>query len=115
MPDKKKTEKYETERNAIYERLMNMLNYPEDNSFTLDEIDKNTELQDQIIGLTDDIRKYYSASGCRGCREERGSKRPFMSIIRYIVRQHGKTLYSTEIAIPLGDNKYKKTTKYKIF
>ena len=115
MPDKKKTEKYETERNAIYERLLNLLNYHEDNSFTLDEIDKNTELQDQIIGLTDDIRKYYSASGCRGCREERCSKRPFMSIIRYIVRQHGKTLYSTEIAIPLGDNKYKKTTKYKIF
>lgn len=115
MPDKKKTEKYETERNAIYERLMDLLHYNDDQSFTLDEIDKNTELQDQIIGLTDDIRKYYSASGCRGCREERGSKRPFMSIIRYIVRQHHKTLYSTEIAIPLGDNKYKKTTKYKIF
>jgi hypothetical protein len=115
MPDKKKTEKYESERNLIYERLMNMLNYNEDNSFTLDEIDKNTELQNQIVGLTDDIRKYYSASGCRGCREERGSKRPFMSIIRYIVRQNRKTLYSTEIAIPLGDNKYKKTTKYKIF
>ena len=40
MPDKKKTEKYETERNAIYERLLNLLNYNEDNSFTLDEIDK---------------------------------------------------------------------------
>ena len=115
MPDKKKTEKYESERNLIYERLMNMLNYHEDHSFTLDEIDKNAELQNQIVGLTDDIRKYYSASGCRGCREERGSKRPFMSIIRYLVRQHHKTLYSTEIAIPLGDNKYKKTTKYKIF
>jgi hypothetical protein len=47
MPDKKKTEKYESERNLIYERLMNMLNYHEDHSFTLDELDKNTELQNQ--------------------------------------------------------------------
>ena len=115
MPDKKKSEKFVTERNEIYNKLMSYLKYSQDQSFTLCDIDNNAELQNQIIGLTDDIRKYYSATACRGCSENRGSKRRYLSIIRYIVKQHNKTLYSTEIAIPLGDNKYKKTQKYKIF
>jgi hypothetical protein len=38
-----------------------------------------------------------------------------MSIIRYLLKQNNKTLYSTEIAIPIGEKKYKKTKKYKIF
>lgn len=115
MPDIKKSEKFKTERIAVYEKLMTLLNYSEDESFVLNDLDNNNELQNQILDLIVDIRKYYSASGCKGCSENRGCKRPFMSIIRYILKQNNKTLYSTEIAIPIGEQKYKKTKKYKIF
>lgn len=115
MPDSKKSEKFKMERIAVYDKLMGILNYAENQFFILNEIDNNIDLQNQILGLVVDIRKFYSASGCKGCSENRVSKRPYMSIIRYILKQNNKTLYSTEISIPVCEKKYKKTKKYKIF
>ena len=115
MPDSKKSEKFKMERIAVYNKLMTILNYSQNEYFILNDIDNNIDLQNKILDLIVDIRKFYSASGCKGCSENRVCKRPYMSIIRYLLKQNNKTLYSTEIAIPICEKKYKKTKKYKIF
>lgn len=115
MPDINRAIKFESQRRDILERLLFILNFNGDHTFLLTDLDTNLELQSKILDLLPEIRKYYSVSGCKWIQPT--SIRPYSGIIRYILRQHNLTLYSTEIAIPLEplhEHKYKKVPKYKI-
>ena len=113
MPDIKKLIKYKNEQDEIYNKLLEILNYNNNYSFTLDEIDNNSELQLSVLSLINDIKKYYPSSSCTAITNKE-CKRPYMSIIRYILKFYNRALYSNEICIPQGNKKYFKTIKYKI-
>ena len=49
MPDSKKSEKFKIERIAVYNKLMTILNYPENECFILNDIDNNIDLQNKIL------------------------------------------------------------------
>jgi hypothetical protein len=113
MPDIKKNVKYVSEQNKILEQLLEILNFNGDLTFLLTDLSENTEIQHRIVGLSDDIRKYYPASSCIGLNH-RECKRAYLSIIRFVLKHHGRELYSNDHAIKIGDKEYRKTKKYKI-
>jgi len=113
MPDIKKKIKFEKEQNIIFNKLLNTLNYNNDNLFYLYDLDNNKDLQDNIMKLVDDIIKYYSSSNCTGINKKK-CKRPYLSIIRYLVKYHEKNLFFMDYTLKINDNKTVRTKKYKI-
>lgn len=113
MPRLQKTAQYSTEQLNVLNLLLDILNYNQDLTFLLSDLDENQELQAKILALGEDIRKYYPASSCIGVNG-RDCKRQYLSIIRFILKHHGRELYSNDHTLKLGDKQYKKTKKYKI-
>ena len=113
MPDILKNVKYAKEQTEIEETMLHALNIHGDFTFLLTDLDENPELQECIMALAPNIRKYYPASGCIGLNN-RPCKRQYMSVIRFILKHHGYELYSSDYTIKVGDGQYKKTKKYKI-
>jgi len=87
MPAVSKNIKYKNEQDAIVDRMIEILELDQDNSFTLYELDHNPEKQQAIMNLRDDIKKYFSLAGCNGVSRPANSKRPYLSIIKNIMKQ----------------------------
>jgi len=113
MVDKKKKNKYKQEQQEILEKLLTVLNYNNDYTFYLYDLDNKTKLQESIINLSDDIRKYYPSSSCIGVNGKK-CKRPYLSIIRYILKFHNKELYFMDFTLEIENKKTIRTKKYKI-
>jgi hypothetical protein len=113
MVDKKKKHKYKQEQQEILDRLLNILNYNNDYTFYLYDLDNKTELQENIINLSDDIKKYYPSSSCMGVNGK-NCKRPYLSIIRYILKYHNKELYFMDFTLEIENGETTRTKKYKI-
>ena len=113
MPDIKKKIKFEKQQNSLFNDLLNILNYNNDNVFYLYDLDNNKELQDNIMNLVDNIIKYYPSSNCNGINKKK-CKRPYLSIIRYLVKYHNKNLFFMDYTLKIDDNKTVRTKKYKI-
>lgn len=98
MPDKKEV-KYKKEREELLETLFKLLNIGLiKNSFILYYLDRNVEVKEKIYLLKDDIKKYYSGSSCRGLNKK-DSKRPYMSIIRFLLKENGYKLVSFDFSV----------------
>ena len=113
MVDKKKQVKYKKEQYKLLDKLLDILNYNNDYTFYLYDLDNKIELQKSIIGLSSDIRKYYPSSSCMG-GNGKNCKRPYLSIIRYILKFHNKELYFMDYTLEFEDKKTTRTKKYKI-
>jgi uncharacterized membrane protein YgaE (UPF0421/DUF939 family) len=56
----KNVDKYDNERNELLQKLYNILEItPDNNNFSLKELDENIEKQKKIIELENDIKKYF--------------------------------------------------------
>jgi len=113
MPDKKKLLKYKKEQQELLEKLLNILNYNNDFTFYLYDLDNKNELQESIIDLSDDIKRYYPASSCIGVNGQK-CKRRCLSIIRYILKFHNKELYVMDYVLNIENEETTRTKKYKI-
>ncbi len=113
MPNKKKQLKYEKEQQEILDKLLEILNYNNDYTFYLYDLDNKIKLQESIIDLSNDIRKYYPSSSCMGINGKK-CKRPYLSIIRYIIKFHNKELYFMDYTLEIENGKTIRTKKYKI-
>jgi len=113
MPDKKKLFKYKKEQHEVLENLLNILNYNNDYTFYLYDLDNNKNLQESIISLSNEIKKYYPASSCIGVNNQK-CKRPYLSIIRYILKFHNKELYVMDFTMNIENGETTRTKKYKI-
>ena len=111
MPDIKKNIKFKEEQQEIINKLFQILG---DKRFILYELDNNEKKQKEIIELGEDIKKYYSCSTCRGINIP-DCKRPYLSIIRFLLKKNGYEFYSKDYSINQGDDKkYIRTKKYNI-
>ena len=113
MVDIKKEHKYKKEQEELLNKLLLILNYNNDYTFYLYDLDNKIELQESIISLSDDIKKYYPASSCIGINGQ-NCKRPYLSIIRYIMKYNNKELYFMDYTLETGYKKTIRTKKYKI-
>lgn len=113
MVDIKKQLKYKKEQENLLNKLLEILNYNNDYTFYLYDLDNKIELQKSIIGLTDDIKKYYPASSCIGVNGQ-NCKRPYLSIIRFLLKFHNKELYVMDYTLNNENKQTIRTKKYKI-
>jgi hypothetical protein len=74
MPTEKKSVKFKTEQHELINTLFNLLPLDDSNSFILDTLKKNNEIQQQILNLIPDIKKYFNINNIHGVKNTNKSK-----------------------------------------
>jgi hypothetical protein len=107
-----KSELYKKEQEEIVEKIVKILDLENKTEYTLYELDKNEEIQKQIMTLIPEIRKYYSFNGIKAVGEPSKIKRPWLSIIKNLLKSK-YTIESKEYRFfNEKENKYLRTQKY---
>ena len=81
-----KSELYKKEQDEIVDKIITILDLENKTEYTLYELDKNKEIQKQIMELIPEIRKYYSFNGIKAVGEPTKIKRPWLSIIKHLIK-----------------------------
>ena len=81
-----KSELYKKEQEEIVDKIITILNLENKKTYTLYELDKNKELQKQIMDLIPEIRKWFSFNGIKAVGEPSKIKRPWLSIIKHLIK-----------------------------
>jgi hypothetical protein len=87
-----KSELYKQEQEEIIDKIISILDLEHKNTYTLYELDKNEEIQQKLMELIPEIRKWFSFNGIKAVGEPEKIKRPWLSIIK----QFTKTKYILE-------------------
>ena len=82
-----KSELYKKEQEEIVDKIVKILDLENKTEYTLYELDKNEEIQKQIMELIPEIRKYFSFNGIKAVGEPNKIKRPWLSIIKHLIKQ----------------------------
>lgn len=82
-----KSELYKKEQEEIIEKIINILDLRNKNTYTLYELDKNKEIQNKIMELIPEIRKWFSFNGMKAVGEPQKIKRPWLSIIKHLLKK----------------------------
>ena len=85
-----KSELYKKEQDEIIEKIINILDLKNKNTYTLYELDKNKEIQNKIMELIPEIRKWFSFNGMKAVGEPQKIKRPWLSIIKHLLKKKYK-------------------------
>jgi len=81
-----KSELYKKEQEEIVDKIIEILDLENKKSYTLYELDNNEEIQKQIMELIPEIRKWYSFNGMKAVGEPEKIKRPWLSIIKQLIK-----------------------------
>ena len=108
-------DKYKIEREAICKRIIEILQLGANNSFLLCDLDTDIEKQTAILEMKDEIQKCFAVSSIATFKPDRECKRPYLNIVRAILRQDGYTFECETTFDKIEKGNYKTTTKYKIF
>jgi len=108
-------DKYIIEREEICKKIIDVLKLDANNSFLLLELDEDTEKQIAILNMKDDIQKCFACSEISSFKPNFECKRPYLNIVRGILRKQGYTFENNNILFKLENGNYKKTMKYKVF
>jgi len=108
-------DKYKNEREEICKKLIDILQLDSDNSFLLCELDENIEKQTAILNMKEEIQKCFACSTISSFKPNFDCKRPYLNVVRGILRKQGYTFENDDTEIKLNNNTYKRTMKYKIF
>jgi hypothetical protein len=82
-----KSELYKKEQEEIVDKIIKILDLENKTEYTLYELDKNEEIQKKIMELIPEIRKYYSFNGIKAVGEPNKIKRPWLSIIKHLIKK----------------------------
>lgn len=81
-----KSELYKKEQEEIVDKIIKILDLENKTEYTLYELDKNEEIQKQIMVLIPEIRKYYAFNNMKSVGEPNKRKRPWLSIIKNLLK-----------------------------
>ena len=85
-----KSELYKKEQEVVIEKIISILDLTNKNAYTLYELDKNVEIQQKIMELIPEIRKWFSFNGIKAVGEPEKIKRPWLSIIKQFTKKKYK-------------------------
>ncbi len=111
----KLSEKYVSEREDICNKLLNIIELDADGCFLLSNLDLDVNKQNKILELKDKIKECFAVSTISSFKPNFPCKRPYLNIIRSILRQQGYTFEGKDCEFKVGENLYQRTIKYKIF
>ena len=98
-----KSELYKNQQFDLMNKIMNILELDENNSITLYDLDNDITKQQNIMILSNDIKKYFRFECIKGIRNPETVKRPFLSIIKNICKIKYNIL-SCDIRININNN-----------
>ena len=107
--------KYKIEREESCNKLIDILMLDTNQSFLLCELDTDIEKQDKIMAMKEEIQKCFACSTISSFKQNFECKRPYLNIVRGILRKEGYTFENNNILFKLENGNYKKTMRYKIF
>lgn len=113
---KTKTELYPIEREEILNKIFEILNINKNNNtFSLGDLDSDEKIQNQILELENDIKKYFIC-GSWFCFASLNVKRKVLSIIKNIMKVMNYKMISKRklIKIKNSDKKHQDTFYYFI-
>ena len=105
-----KTSLYKIEQENIINNIINILDLDDENSITLYELDNNKHLQEQLLSLIPNIKKFFTISFNKGITNPDKTKRPYLSIIKQILKTK-YNIYNSDFRINYSDLNIR-TTKY---
>jgi hypothetical protein len=95
-------------------KIIEILQLDSNNSFLLSELDADIEKQTRILDMKEEIRKIFACSEISSFKPNFECKRPYLNIIRGILRKQGYTFENNNILLKLDNGTYIKTMKYTI-
>lgn len=110
----KLSDKYATQRESICAQILTILDINEDNTFLLCELDADIDKQQQLLNLIDDIKTYFACSTISSFKPNFSCKRPYLNIIRGILRQQSYIVTSKNHWNKVGDGTFQRTMKFEI-
>ena len=110
MPMKLKSDLYKKEQQEIIDKIISILDLKNKNTYTLYELDKNEEIQNKIMELIPEIRKWFSFNGLKAVGEPSKIKRPWLSIIKNLLKS--KYIIESKDFQFTGNGKYIRTHIY---
>jgi hypothetical protein len=81
-----KSELYKNEQEEITDKIISILDLENKNTYILYELDKNEEVQKQIMELIPEIRKWFAFNNMKAVGEPDKRKRPWLSIIKNLLK-----------------------------
>jgi hypothetical protein len=111
----KLSEKYILEREQLCNELIHIIKLDSDSCFLLSNLDLDIDKQNKILEMKDKITRCFAVSTISSFKPNFPCKRPYLNIIRSILRQHGYTFEGKDCEFKIGENLYQRTIKYKIF
>jgi hypothetical protein len=109
----KKAEKYKNECEEITNKIIEIINLDSEKSFILYEFDRDTEKQEKIKELSSEIRKYFASSYWNGINEK-NTTRPYLTIVRNLLKAQGYLFINKSFIYNTDGNKVKTTRYYVI-
>ena len=109
----KLSEKFQVEREELCNKIIHILEL-KDNTFLLSDLDKDEDKQNQLLALKEDIKKYFACSTISSFKPNFECKRPYLSIIRSILRKQNYTVENSDYWQKYENGLLKRTIKYKI-
>jgi len=82
----KLSEKFVNEREEICNKIISILNLDNNGCILLSELDLDIDKQNKIIELKEEIQKYFAVSTISSFKPNFQCKRPYLNIIRSILR-----------------------------
>jgi len=110
----KLSSKYPEQRAAICQQIISILDLNDEQGFLLCDLDSDLEKQRLLLDLKTEIQKYFACSTISSFKPNFECKRPYLNLVRSILRQEGYTVESHDIEMKLADGVYKRTMKFKV-
>ena len=111
----KLSDKYNNEREEICIKIINIICLDENKSFLLCDLDNDIEKQHKILDLKEEIQKYFACSTISSFKPDFVCKRPYLNIIRSILRKQQYIFERSEIEKSNNQGCFFRSTKYTIF
>ena len=111
----KLSEKYHDEREEICKKIINIVDLDENKSFLLCDLDNDIEKQQKILELKEEIQKCFACSTVSSFKPNFDCKRPYLNIIRSILRKQQYIFERSEIEKSNNQGCFFRSTKYRIF
>ena len=111
----KLSEKFVNEREEVCNKIISIINLDDNGCILLSELDLDINKQNKIIELKEEIQKYFAVSTISSFKPNFQCKRPYLNIIRSILRQQGYIFEGKDYWIKYENGTLKRTIIYKIF
>jgi len=108
-----KSELYKKEQEEIIDKIVKILDLENKTEYTLYELDKNEEIQNKIMELIPEIRKWFSFNNMKAVGEPSKRKRPWLCIIKQLLK--AKYAIESKDFQFTKDDKYIRTHKYTFY